>query len=178
MDAFGAHRLSDDQLLCDEYLAGDTPGAGNKYSWHKYFYTAGRRVGNIGNNGAETVDYASELKMRESSLHAVLQAQAAASSSGAENDSRFKRFAPSSSVDFDENYQPINLSGRRNLLPPQRFLVAHSNLHSKRPSIGQTLRHAQMARPDAYPRLPILADPKASPKFCARQWFSAHCMGH
>ena len=40
MDAFGAHRLSDDQLLCDEYLAGDTPGAGNKYSRHKYSYAA------------------------------------------------------------------------------------------------------------------------------------------
>src|SRR3569833_795212 len=126
MDAFGAHRLSDDQLLSDEYLDGDTPGAGNKYSRHKYFYTAGRRVGNIGNNGAETVDYASELKMRESSLQAVLHAQAAANNSGAENDSRFKRFAPSSSVDFDKNNQPNKKTKQHKQQPPQHNQVAHS----------------------------------------------------
>lgn len=104
---------ADGQVMTrDEYLAGDTPGAGNKYSWHKYFYAAGRRIGNLGNNGAETLDYAAELRMRESSLDAALRAQkqAAAGSSGADNDSRFKRFTPSSSVDFDENYQPINSS--------------------------------------------------------------------
>lgn len=62
---------------------------------HRYFYFDGKRVGNVGNDGVEREDYAQQL------------ARASAAESP---DSKYRKFVPTNSADFDENYQPINAS--------------------------------------------------------------------
>lgn len=62
---------------------------------HRYFYFDGKRVGNVGNDGVEREDYAQQL------------ARSAAAQSP---DDKYRKFIPTNSADFDENYQPINSS--------------------------------------------------------------------
>ncbi len=62
---------------------------------HRYFYFDGKRVGNVGNDGVEREDYAQQL------------ARSAAAQSP---DDKYRKFIPTNSADFDENYQPINAS--------------------------------------------------------------------
>ena len=82
-------------LQRDEYLSGTFVAGGmpNKNRTHRYFYFDGKRVGNVGNDGTEREDYAQQLAREPST-------------SGP--DSKYKKFTPTNSADFDENYQPIN----------------------------------------------------------------------
>lgn len=66
-----------------------TGGSANKI--HNYYYLNGHRVGNIGNDGIEKIDYVQEL-----------QGQL-----GKGDDNQYKVFAPISTVDFDENFMKI-----------------------------------------------------------------------
>ncbi len=66
---------------------------GTKNRSHNYYFFDGHEVGNVGNDGIETRDYAREL---------------AATSQGSGPDQRFTSVSPVASADFDENYQPIN----------------------------------------------------------------------
>ncbi|TKC89437.1 LysM peptidoglycan-binding domain-containing protein [Trinickia terrae] len=59
---------------------------------HNYYYLNGHRVGNVGNDGVEKVDYVQEL----------------AGKLGKGSESQFKVFTPISTADFDENYMAIN----------------------------------------------------------------------
>ncbi|MDH2239973.1 LysM peptidoglycan-binding domain-containing protein, partial [Pigmentiphaga sp. GD03639] len=87
-------------LRRDEYLGADTnPVTGELESArgnrsHSYYYLGGHRVGNVGNDGVERVDYAQEL-----SRTTPEQTKA---------EDYYKRFKPSAGADFDENYMPIN----------------------------------------------------------------------
>jgi YD repeat-containing protein len=59
---------------------------------HNFYYLNGHRIGNVGNDGIEKIDYAQELagKLDKGS------------------DDQYKIFKPISSVDFDENYMKIS----------------------------------------------------------------------
>ncbi|MEK7946813.1 LysM peptidoglycan-binding domain-containing protein [Pigmentiphaga sp. YJ18] len=86
-------------LRRDEYLGSETNAAGELVSArgnrsHSYYYLGGHRVGNVGNDGVERVDYAQEL-----SRTTPEQTKA---------EDYYKRFKPSAGADFDENYMPIN----------------------------------------------------------------------
>ncbi|MGF6647339.1 LysM peptidoglycan-binding domain-containing protein [Paraburkholderia sp. GAS82] len=61
---------------------------------HSYFYFGGHRVGNVGNDGVDRIDYAREMATQPVNT--------------GDRDDRWKRFVPTNSADFDENYQPIN----------------------------------------------------------------------
>ncbi|SFO54359.1 YD repeat-containing protein [Variovorax sp. PDC80] len=82
-------------LQRDEYMSGAYMPLGlpNKNRSHRYFYFDGKRVGNVGNDGTEREDYAQQLAREPNA-------------SGP--DSKYKKFTPTNSADFDENYQPIN----------------------------------------------------------------------
>ncbi|SFP82623.1 YD repeat-containing protein, partial [Variovorax sp. PDC80] len=60
---------------------------------HRYFYFDGRRVGNVGNDGVEREDYAQQL---------------ARTANTSNSDDKYRKFRPTNSADFDENYQPVN----------------------------------------------------------------------
>jgi len=86
-------------LRRDEYLGSETNASGELVSArgnrsHSYYYLGGHRVGNVGNDGVERVDYAQELSR-------VTPEQTKA-------EDYYKRFKPSAGADFDENYMPIN----------------------------------------------------------------------
>jgi len=66
-------------------------GAGGDYK-HEYYYLNGHRVGNVGNDGVEHVDYVQEL----------------AGQLGTGSDDRYKIFKPMSTADFDENFMRID----------------------------------------------------------------------
>ena len=66
-------------------------GAGGDYK-HEYYYLNGHRVGNVGNDGVEHVDYVQEL----------------AGQLGTGSDDRYKIFKPISTADFDENFVRID----------------------------------------------------------------------
>lgn len=87
-------------LQRDEYMGGSFfpvgLSGGGKNRTHHYFYFDGKRVGNVGNDGTEREDYAQQLAREPES--------------GMGPDSRYKKFTPISSADFDENFQPINAS--------------------------------------------------------------------
>lgn len=59
---------------------------------HNYYYLNGQRVGNQGNDGIDSVDYAQEL---------------AGKLVKGGNESQYKVFSPISAADFDENYMAI-----------------------------------------------------------------------
>ncbi|WP_093351647.1 LysM peptidoglycan-binding domain-containing protein [Variovorax sp. PDC80] len=61
---------------------------------HRYFYFDGKRVGNVGNDGTEREDYAQQLARSANALESP--------------DNKYRKFTPTNSADFDENYQPIN----------------------------------------------------------------------
>ncbi|WP_418124639.1 LysM peptidoglycan-binding domain-containing protein [Variovorax sp. 160MFSha2.1] len=87
------------QVLQRQELIGGKIGADGNVSGasksrdHRYFYFDGKRVGNVGNDGVEREDYAQQL------------ARSAAAQSP---DDKYRKFTPTNSADFDENYQPIN----------------------------------------------------------------------
>jgi len=69
-------------------------GGASKSRDHRYFYFDGKRVGNVGNDGVEREDYAQQLARSANALE--------------NSDSKYRKFTPTNSADFDENYQPIN----------------------------------------------------------------------
>jgi len=87
------------QVLQRQELIGGTVAADGSVSGatksrdHRYFYFDGKRVGNIGNDGVEREDYAQQL---------------ARSADAASPDAKYRKFMPTNSADFDENYQPVN----------------------------------------------------------------------
>lgn len=86
-------------LQRDEYMGGTflptgLGGGAQKNRTHHYFYFDGKRVGNVGNDGTEREDYAQQLARDPASAQGV--------------DSKYRKFTPTNSADFDENYQPIN----------------------------------------------------------------------
>jgi len=87
------------QVLQRQELIGGKIGADGNVSGasksrdHRYFYFDGKRVGNVGNDGVEREDYAQQL---------------ARSSAKQSPDDKYRKFTPTNSADFDENYQPIN----------------------------------------------------------------------
>jgi hypothetical protein len=90
------------QVLQRQELVGGTVNSqtvvvtgASKSRDHRYFYFDGKRVGNVGNDGVEREDYAQQL------------ARSAAAQSP---DDKYRKFIPTNSADFDENYQPINAS--------------------------------------------------------------------
>lgn len=83
----------------DEYLGASTNSAGELVSAHanrshSYYYLGGHRVGNVGNDGVERVDYAQELSRTTPEQNKA--------------EDYYKRFKPTAGADFDENYVPIN----------------------------------------------------------------------
>ena len=60
----------------------------------RYFYFDGKRVGNVGNDGTEREDYAQQLARSANAFESP--------------DNKYRKFTPTNSADFDENYQPIN----------------------------------------------------------------------
>ncbi|MDF3836846.1 carbohydrate-binding domain-containing protein [Cupriavidus basilensis] len=92
---------ADGQILQRDELLGGTVDPATRQligarsnRWHSYYFFDGKRVGNIGNDGLERVDYALELARREQTE--------------VKSDDRYRRFTPVKAADFDENYQPIN----------------------------------------------------------------------
>ncbi|MET3496938.1 Ig-like domain repeat protein [Variovorax boronicumulans] len=69
-------------------------GGASKSRDHRYFYFDGKRVGNVGNDGVEREDYAQQLARSANALES--------------SDNKYRKFTPTSSADFDENYRPIN----------------------------------------------------------------------
>jgi hypothetical protein len=59
---------------------------------HNFYYLNGHRIGNVGNDGIEKIDYAQEL----------------AGKLDKGGDDKYKIFKPVSAVDFDENYMKIS----------------------------------------------------------------------
>ncbi|MDX3905609.1 MAG: LysM peptidoglycan-binding domain-containing protein [Pigmentiphaga sp.] len=86
-------------LRRNEYLGASTNSAGELVGAvanrsHSYYYLSGHRVGNVGNDGVEPVNYAQEL------------ARTTPEQTKAED--YYKRFKPTATADFDENYLPVN----------------------------------------------------------------------
>ncbi|MDN6888161.1 LysM peptidoglycan-binding domain-containing protein, partial [Variovorax sp. CAN2819] len=87
------------QVLQRQELIGGKIGADGNVSGasksrdHRYFYFDGKRVGNVGNDGVEREDYAQQL---------------ARNTAAQSPDDKYRKFTPTNSADFDENYQPIN----------------------------------------------------------------------
>ncbi len=65
---------------------------GNSGSQHNFYYINGHRIGNVGNDGIEKVNYIEEL----------------AGKLGKGDDNSQKMYSPISTADFDENYMAIN----------------------------------------------------------------------
>ncbi|MGJ7583536.1 LysM peptidoglycan-binding domain-containing protein, partial [Variovorax sp. RHLX14] len=85
--------LQRQELIGGKIAADGSVSGATKSRDHRYFYFDGKRVGNVGNDGTEREDYAQQL---------------ARTSSAESPDSKYRKFIPTNSADFDENYQPIN----------------------------------------------------------------------
>ncbi|VCU68442.1 hypothetical protein PIGHUM_00493 [Pigmentiphaga humi] len=114
----------------DEYLGASTNSAGELVSAHanrshSYYYLGGHRVGNVGNDGVERVDYAQEL-----SRTTPEQTKA---------EDYYKRFKPTAGADFDENYVPIN-SGYPGLRPVRTRYAPAIRCAALRRRCGEMLR--------------------------------------
>jgi YD repeat-containing protein len=73
---------------------------GVQANWHRFYYAEGRSVGDVGNDGDLSVDYATQLA----------QAGSAAGSTYTQRQEAYKNWRPVASADFDQNYQPITAS--------------------------------------------------------------------
>ncbi|WP_050465656.1 LysM peptidoglycan-binding domain-containing protein [Herbaspirillum autotrophicum] len=90
---------ADGQVLKRDELIGGSfdPATGvvngaSKNRSHNYYYFDGHRVGDVGNDSVERIDYAQEL--------------ANVRQGGSERS--YQKFTPSNAADFDQSYQPIN----------------------------------------------------------------------
>lgn len=96
--AFSYETDQQGQVLRRNELGGVIIDANNKITGavsgriHNFYYLNGHRIGNVGNDGIEKIDYAQELagKLDKGS------------------DDTYKIFKPISSVDFDENYMKVS----------------------------------------------------------------------
>ncbi|MEO6938252.1 MAG: LysM peptidoglycan-binding domain-containing protein [Collimonas sp.] len=96
--AFSYETDQQGQILRRNELGGITIDANNQITGassdriHNFYYLNGHRIGNVGNDGIEKIDYVKEL----------------AGKLDKGNDNTYKIFTPISAVDFDENYMKIS----------------------------------------------------------------------
>ncbi|AMO95601.1 lysM domain protein [Collimonas fungivorans] len=96
--AFSYETDQQGQILRRNELGGVTINANDQVTGastdriHNFYYLNGHRIGNVGNDGIEKIDYVKEL----------------AGKLDKGNDNTYKIFTPISAVDFDENYMKIS----------------------------------------------------------------------
>lgn len=96
--AFSYETDQQGQILRRNELGGVTIDANDKVTGastdriHNFYYLNGHRIGNVGNDGIEKIDYVKEL----------------AGKLDKGGDNTYKIFTPISAVDFDENYMKIS----------------------------------------------------------------------
>ena len=81
-----------DEVLGAKLDANGNIIGGTANRQHSYYYLNGQRIGNVGNDGIEKIDYVQEL----------------AGKLGKAGDNDYKVFTPQANVDFDENFMAIN----------------------------------------------------------------------
>lgn len=84
--------LRRDEVLGARVDAAGQIVGGTANRQHSYYYLNGQRIGNVGNDGIEQIDYVQEL----------------AGKLGKAGDNDYKIFNPVAGVDFDENFLAIN----------------------------------------------------------------------